>query len=62
MIRQPLDFVFVLEPLTLLLFWFSISCIILRAMDESAYKLEPVKATTVPAAEIDETFRSSCIG
>lgn len=31
-------------------------------MDESAYKLEPVKATTVPAAEIDETFRSSCIG
>ncbi|KAK4132883.1 hypothetical protein BT67DRAFT_463250 [Trichocladium antarcticum] len=30
-------------------------------MDESAYKLEPVKATTVPAGEIDETFRSSCI-
>ncbi len=34
----------------------------MSTMDESEYKLEPVKATTVAAEDIDETFRSSCIG
>lgn len=31
-------------------------------MEDIEYKLEPVKATPVAAADIDKTFRSSCIG
>jgi allantoicase len=31
-------------------------------MDDYGYKLEPVKATAVAVGEIDQTFRSSCIG
>jgi hypothetical protein len=31
-------------------------------LDDIQYKLDNVKATTVPAADIDKTFRSSCIG
>jgi hypothetical protein len=31
-------------------------------MDDIEYPLEAVKATRVPAEDIDNTFRSSCIG
>ena len=31
-------------------------------MEDIEYKLEAVKATRVPSEEIDQTFRSSCIG
>jgi hypothetical protein len=31
-------------------------------IEDIEYKLEPVKATAVAAADIDKTFRSSCIG
>lgn len=30
--------------------------------EEIGYKLEPVKATSVAADQIDATFRSNCIG
>jgi hypothetical protein len=31
-------------------------------MEDIEYQLEAVKATRVPADDIDKTFRSSCIG
>jgi hypothetical protein len=31
-------------------------------MEDIEYKLEAVEATQVPSEEIDQTFRSSCIG
>jgi allantoicase len=31
-------------------------------MEDVEYKLETVKATHVPAEDIDKTFRSICIG
>ena len=31
-------------------------------MEDVDYKLEAVKATRVPAEDIDKTFRSGCIG
>ena len=33
-----------------------------KMAEEIEYKLEPVKATSVAADQIDATFRSSCIG
>jgi len=31
-------------------------------MDDIDYKLDAVEATRVPAEDIDQTFRASCIG